>query len=173
MKISAHQLIFIIWLTGQGLGSQSGCAQHKNTQKDSSGNKNEIYLKQAVDVLKEKGWVWEIRPKVYSLPPSDTVPLDKRASLITANDEAKKSTAPGYRVQLFSTTDYYAALRARNEALIRFDREIYFDFESPYYKIRMGDFINRQEAEAVKDQARQFGYHEAWVVQTIVFVTKP
>jgi hypothetical protein len=162
LKISRLGYLFIsiiIFL----ISAHQGFAQ-KKTISDS------VIINETFDVNQFKDHLWTIKPVIRSLPPSDTI-----VNTIPVNnlsDEAKTYTVAGYRVQLYSTTDYYAAVRVRNEAMTRFTEEIIMDFEQPYYKIRIGNYINRQEADEIRMYARTIGYPEAWVIQTKVTITK-
>jgi hypothetical protein len=85
--------------------------------------------------------------------------------------ETKEYSVMGYRVQLFVSTNYYEALAARDSAATKLSEDIYFDYEQPYYKIRAGNFTERQRADDVRDRAKTLGYSDAWVVQTKVMIT--
>lgn len=74
----------------------------------------------------------------------------------------------GFRVQLFATKDYYEAVDKRDEASERFDAVVHMDFDPPYYKIRVGDFVRRDEAEQTRVAARERGYADAWIVRTLI-----
>ncbi len=164
---------FLIFLIIGFIIPQQGCTQTLNNQGRSLQKKiasDSIILNETFDVNQFKDHLWTIKPVTRILPPSDTV-----VNTIPDNnnsDEPKTVTVAGYRVQLYSTTDYYAAVRVRNEAMTRFTEEIIMDFEQPYYKIRIGNYIDRQEAEAIRIHARTIGYPEAWLIQTKVTITK-
>jgi len=73
----------------------------------------------------------------------------------------------GYKVQLFSTTDFFKAdtiyLKAVNDFI---DQDVVKDFNSPYYKIRLGNCITREEAEALLNRALALRYRDAWIIRT-------
>lgn len=78
----------------------------------------------------------------------------------------------GFRVQLFSTKNLENASRAKYMAAEKFtDMNIrfYLEFDSPYYKVRMGDFRSREEAEQIRRVAQNRGYPKAWIVKTKVW----
>jgi len=78
----------------------------------------------------------------------------------------------GFRIQLFSTKDIENATRAKNIAAEQFsdlNEQIYLEFDSPYYKVRLGDFKTREESERVRDIVRSRGYPKAWIVKTKVW----
>jgi hypothetical protein len=43
---------------------------------------------------------------------------------------------------------------------------VYVDFEAPNYKVRIGDFINRDSAESLQKDLVQMGYYSAWILRT-------
>lgn len=78
----------------------------------------------------------------------------------------------GFRIQLFATKDIESATIAKKEAEFVFTEDslnIYIEFESPYYKLRIGDFKVRDEAVAFREVARGKGYTSSWIVKTKVW----
>jgi len=78
-----------------------------------------------------------------------------------------------YRVQLFTSKLYGEARQALRVAQEIFDRSVFLDYEVPYFKVRVGSFSDREEAEDYQQKAKAAGYPEAWVVMVNVGVTKP
>ncbi|MCF6238186.1 MAG: SPOR domain-containing protein, partial [Candidatus Marinimicrobia bacterium] len=60
-----------------------------------------------------------------------------------------------FRVQLGSTSDYEAAIALEERAAATFENEIQVQFDSPYYKIRVGLLKNREEAQELQQFAIQ------------------
>jgi len=73
-----------------------------------------------------------------------------------------------YRIQLFTSKTYGPAAREVKIAREVFDREVYLDYEVPYYKVRVGDFPSQSEAENYLAATTEAGYEAAWVVKVIV-----
>ena len=71
-----------------------------------------------------------------------------------------------FRIQLFTSQVYGDARQSAEIAEEIFDRSVYVDYEVPYFKVRVGDFNNRDVAEDYLLRARAAGYKEAWVVVT-------
>ena len=71
-----------------------------------------------------------------------------------------------FRVQLGSTIDYERAIMIEERAAETFDDEIVLQFDSPYYKIRVGKMNNREDAQNLQQFAIQNGYRRAWVIRT-------
>ncbi|MDX2062392.1 MAG: SPOR domain-containing protein [Bacteroidia bacterium] len=64
------------------------------------------------------------------------------------------TTAQGYRIQVF-VGDRGGANNAKYQAQTLFpDQVCYVDFERPYFKVRLGDFLTQTEAEEVLRAAR-------------------
>lgn len=65
----------------------------------------------------------------------------------------KTQIVDGYRLSVINTTDRVAAMNLRTTLLQQFpDQKIYMAFVSPYIKIKVGNFINKEEAEKFKIQ---------------------
>lgn len=78
----------------------------------------------------------------------------------------------GFRIQLFATKDIESATIAKKEAQFVFANDslnIYVEFDSPYYKLRIGDFRDRDKAEQFREITREKGYSSSWIVKTKVW----
>ncbi len=75
----------------------------------------------------------------------------------------------GWKVQLFSTTDFYHADTVYFQAIDDFiEQDVVKVFNSPYYKIRLGNCTTREEAEDLLDRALNLKYRDAWIIRTAV-----
>ncbi|RKX27540.1 MAG: hypothetical protein DRP47_06380 [Candidatus Zixiibacteriota bacterium] len=84
--------------------------------------------------------------------------------------EIDSVNSQAFRVQLFTSKVFGKARQAVQVAEEIFDRPVYLDYEVPYFKIRVGSFFDRDQAEDYMMRARAAGYKEAWVVVTNVAV---
>jgi len=71
-----------------------------------------------------------------------------------------------FKVQIFTSKLYGDAKHTKLIADEIFDRPVYLDYEVPYYKVRVGSFADRYEAEDYAQKVRIAGYADAWVVAT-------
>lgn len=79
----------------------------------------------------------------------------------------------GFRIQLFSSSNIDEATTAKAEATQKFSSDsIYVVFDAPVYKVRVGDFINRYEANQRLPEFVTQGYRDAWVVPDRVIQRK-
>ena len=74
----------------------------------------------------------------------------------------------GFRVQIYAFSSRVGANSAAESARLQFPERVYVDYVAPYYKVRVGDCVTRAEADMLKARARQFGYTDAFIVETMV-----
>ncbi len=80
--------------------------------------------------------------------------------------DSVQSVIEGYRVQVLATR-YFE--RADSFAIIMKNTvsdSVYVDFETPNYKVRIGDFIERESAESLQQDLVQMGYNSAWILRS-------
>ena len=80
--------------------------------------------------------------------------------------DSVQSVIEGYRVQVLATR-YFE--RADSFAIIMKNTvsdSVYVDFETPNYKVRIGDFIKRESAESLQQDLVQMGYNSAWILRS-------
>jgi len=74
--------------------------------------------------------------------------INKRTSMMTSSGQYK-----GYRIQVLSTHDRQLAFRVKTDLLANYpDQKSYIFFRSPYFKVRIGDFLKRSDAESFRKQ---------------------
>lgn len=104
--------------------------------------------------------------KVDTLRPQ-TLDTTTKTPVVPSQTKPLKKTS-GYRVQIFSFSDRSRAELAFNDAKLRLNMPVYLE-EIPGditpYKIRVGNFQTRDEAERYRDFLRQNGYPDAFLVQ--------
>lgn len=82
--------------------------------------------------------------------------------------------APGYRVQIISTTSIDEANAKKLYAESLFPTEwFYLQYDPPTYKIRAGNFLVRFDADRFRAQIAARGFAGAWVVPERVFKNPP
>ena len=88
---------------------------------------------------------------------SETNPSDLEINLVK-----------GYRVQIVISQNEEELQNLKNEIQKSINEKIYIIFELPNYKLRVGNFLNRKEAENFQKKIVKLGYRTAWVVPTII-----
>ena len=92
----------------------------------------------------------------------------------TASDNKRKEVN-GFRVQILATSNIETASLTEQEATDRFEKgghQTYLLFEAPLYKVRIGDCLQRNEAEELRELALSYGYSGAFIVKTRVITGK-
>jgi hypothetical protein len=78
-----------------------------------------------------------------------------------------------FRVQIFTSKLYGEARQMMTIAEEIFDRIVFLDYEVPYFKVRVGNFALREEAEDYLPKVKTAGYTNAWLVLVNVAVKEP
>jgi hypothetical protein len=125
-----------------------------------------------------------VAPAAASLPPrvdESTLPLEEveaipepgaAASRMTpgasASEAARADALDGYRVQLYATADQMAAETMAARARTSFREPVYVENQPPLFKVRVGDFLTRDEASGTRERAIDSGFADAWIVEARV-----
>ena len=178
------RLISICSLLTLGFGFVlfSGCSRPQKpsdeTQEADSGARDHRFdpldLSQDLEIVPQKdpksGEIGRQLNTVDYEAPTDYTATDRAVGLPDAIDTLNHQA---YRVQLFTSKLYGEARQVLRVAQEIFDRPVFLDYEVPYFKVRVGSFSDREDAEDYQQRAKAAGYPEAWVVMVNVGVTKP
>lgn len=83
----------------------------------------------------------------------------------TRPESDRRRPASLWRVQIFVTQDRDLADRKAKEAAERLQVKAHVEFESPNYKVRLGDYASEGEAQPLRDRALYTGYPGAFRVR--------
>lgn len=112
--------------------------------------------------------------------PVDTVIFKKDSRLdilVQKQAQANKRTAmmtstglyKGFRLQMISTPRRDDATQMKSELLNRFpDQKTYTLFQSPNFKVRMGNFLKKEEAEKFRAQISKFFPKGIYIVEDTI-----
>ncbi len=93
--------------------------------------------------------------------------INKKSSLFTSTGQYK-----GYRVQVVSTSNRNQAFKIKGELLSRFpEQKTYALFQSPNFKVRIGNFLKKVDAEKFKLQLLKFYATGVFVVEEAIDYT--
>ncbi|HUI93806.1 MAG TPA: SPOR domain-containing protein [Chitinivibrionales bacterium] len=112
------------------------------------------------------------RGREITLSDKDFNPIIAETTAIApGKDGAGSSEVPnGFRVQCFASSqiERVRAEQKNIEARVRFP--VYIIFAAPYYKLLVGDFVKRADADAALVKMKELGYADAWVMRTKVWI---
>jgi cell division septation protein DedD len=74
---------------------------------------------------------------------------------------------PGWRVQIFASASMVNADALAAKARAKFTEPVYVEYEPPLYKVRVGDFLTKREAETMKTRVLAEDF-DAYVVESLV-----
>ena len=72
----------------------------------------------------------------------------------------------GYRVQILATKQLVNAEKLQKDLSSILNQKIYIVFEAPNYKVRVGNFIDRNKAENFRKNIVKKGYSSSWIIRT-------
>ena len=91
--------------------------------------------------------------------PAQTVELPRDTAAV------QELNIQGFRIQIFSSASIDEASASRSSALAKFEADsIYIVFDAPVYKVRVGDFGSRYDANQRLPEFVEKGYRDAWIV---------
>lgn len=98
---------------------------------------------------------------------SKQITANKKASLQTSSGQYK-----GYRVQVVSSSNRDQAFKIKAELLSRYpDQKSYALFQSPNFKVRIGNFLKKADAEKFKLQLLKYYSTGVFVVEDAIEYT--
>lgn len=137
-------LLSIVWLVG--CGKKSTNEELINLEPQPPTQDTTVIAEPTLD----------LQPVQEEIPPVISTPVQP----------VQPSLVMGYRVQIFAFNDMASANTAVKTAEGKFDLPLYVDFLDGLYKVRVGNFANRNDAEHYRGMAVNKGYADAWVVQS-------
>lgn len=167
MKFLITTLSALIFIIGCSASTGSRYETKTKTDKETS-----------TEVTKEVSEDFDIKPYQTEIdieaPPitTDKLPADVWYGYddSTYNENRKiVGTADGFRVQVMSIDDIDEANLVRAEIYEKTNRkEVYIIFEPPFYKVKVGDFTSKPDADNLRFKLNQLGYTESKVVQETI-----
>lgn len=147
----------------------TGCGTTKRTDKASRNEELKEFLAKYEKTFD---------PSSYN-PDVESIKTEEKKIFIeleSANNTeiALPETLPGFRIQVLFTTEIEEANKIRdslNNTLP--DEWVYIIFDTPYYKVRVGNFIDRYEAQKLLKKLTSSGYNEAWIVPDRIIKNPP
>lgn len=147
----------------------AGCGSSKRVEKEKSDSELKEFLAKYEKTFD---------PSVYN-PDVESIKVEERQvhdAMESANavEVALPETIPGFRIQVLFTPEIQEATQIRDNLDASLPEEwTYLIFDSPYYKVRIGNFIERYEAQALLRRLVSIGFSEAWIVPDKIIKNPP
>jgi len=107
----------------------------------------------------------EVAAALPSLPP---VPEVAATPSPAAPPAAPQGSVYGFRVQIFASSTEKNAMKIVDDARSAFSGRVYVEHAAPYYKVRIGDCLTKEDADVLKTKAVSLGYRGAFIVETMI-----
>jgi hypothetical protein len=118
--------------------------------------------------LRREGYsnAWVVSRKIR-IPREDIdEPAESTADSVQA--ETKEDISPGaaipFRIQILATSDEARAMQLTNDLKRQFSQPAWYEKSSGLFKVYLGKFSERDEADSVLKSVRAGGYPDAWLV---------
>lgn len=166
MSAQRAKILFLVITAVSGLRCSSGFQSLENDEQE------EIQVRL-------KDYETTFRPSDYDPAVESIVQQLQRTEQIRPDTAAVPETVPpdtvqGFRVQVLSTADIEGATQLRDSvSLLLLNDWVYIVYQTPYYKVRVGDFLSRIEANRMSSLLRENGFMDAWVVPDRVLKPPP
>lgn len=108
---------------------------------------------------------------VFDPIPKTTVIIDdilktKQLDLLDSLNQKSQKIKVGFRLQLFETISKDIADEERLSFQKVLNDTVYVVFEAPLYRLQVGDFFTRKEAEKKRRNLVKNGYKNIWIVKS-------
>ena len=97
--------------------------------------------------------------------------VKKQIEINEFNTRNSRRYVPGYRILVINTNDRNKAMDAKTKMVREFpDLRSYLSYQSPFYKLKVGDFKERSEAEVYLPDIQRLFSSGVYVVRDIIEV---
>lgn len=81
----------------------------------------------------------------------------------------------GYRVMVLNTDDRALAYKIKGQLLSQYpDQQVYMAYQAPFFKLKMGDFTDKSDAENLRKELSKTMAKGVFLVrETIIAIVKP
>ncbi|MDG5814481.1 SPOR domain-containing protein [Chitinispirillales bacterium ANBcel5] len=86
----------------------------------------------------------------------------------TAHQFSSASAENRFRIQVVAAKQLETVNEEKEKLVSGIALPVYVSYEQPYYKLLVGDFKDREDAESNLESVINLGYSDAWVVRTRV-----
>ena len=114
---------------------------------------------------------WYDMNSVFDPIPKTTVIIDdifktNQVYLLDSLNSKNQKINVGFRLQLFETISKDIADEERLNFQAVLNDTVYIVFEAPLYRLQLGDYFTRKQAEKKKNNLVKNGYKNIWIVKS-------
>jgi hypothetical protein len=90
----------------------------------------------------------------------------EQLSILDSLIKNRSATIDGFRLQIFESSSVDQATKKFKKFKKILSDSLYLTFEAPFYKVRYGDFISKEEAETEKKKLSKKGLKNIWTIRS-------
>ena len=97
--------------------------------------------------------------------------VKKQIEINEVTTRNSRRSAQGYRIQVISTNNRTKAMEAKTRMYQRFpELKTYLMYQSPFFRLKVGNFVEREEAESYLQEILQLFPTGVYVVRDVIEV---
>lgn len=148
------------------LGCSSARQQSEGTEQEAKRGKLQDYEK----TFNPSDYDPKVEDIIQQLLDAERLGTDSASSVPSVVPD----TVHGFRVQVLSTSDIEEANHLHDSISVMLPNEwVYVVYQTPYYKVRIGDYLSRIEANQMSTFLKEKGFMDAWIVPDRVLRPPP
>ena len=90
----------------------------------------------------------------------------EQLSILDSLIKNRSATIDGFRLQIFESSSVDQATKKFKKFKRILSDSLYLTFEAPFYKVRYGDFVSKEEAETEKKKLSKKGLKNIWTIRS-------
>jgi hypothetical protein len=90
----------------------------------------------------------------------------EQLSILDSLIKNRSATIDGFRLQIFESSSVDQATKKFKKFKKILSDSLYLTFEAPFYKVRYGDFVSKEEAETEKKKLSKKGLKNIWTIRS-------
>ena len=161
---------FHLWIVALLIAAVSGDAMSKRPQvKEKSDDDGPLIATMNERKTVEGSWTFLDtlnKGREIALSDNDLKPILPESTAIAGDKGGKGSDVDGFRIQCFASSQIDRIRSEQKMLETKVKYPVYVIFNAPYYKLLVGDFVNRPEADAALAKLKEIGYGDAWVARS-------
>ncbi len=129
------------------------------------------------NLLSQDSLFWFDMNSVLDKPPNAPAVMDgifgtSQIKVLDSLKNMRKMSNEGFRLQIYETSSKLTADSIVTYFQDLLSQEIYLVFEAPLYKLRIGDFLSKKNADVQKSKLEKMGIKNIWIVRSRISLDK-
>jgi septal ring-binding cell division protein DamX len=107
------------------------------------------------------------RGKEFSLSDRDFAAITTESTSVAGQKDVREdASSDGYRIQCFASSQIERVRAEQKQLETKIKYPLYIVFNAPYYKLLVGDFVKKNDAENAMAKLKEMGYGDCWVARS-------